>query len=142
MKRDLRPLLQSSMDAKQVYYVGFTPSCNKDSWTCKIFGTYSTQAEAEAALANLVRDYLEDMGALDLFKAETYNETNEYRIDTQNEFNYAQQYVFEDLGVNDYEQITTHTFICLGCAYMPSFWVIGSEMTADKVCESLAGLLI
>jgi hypothetical protein len=125
------------------YYVAFTPSCNKDSWTCKTFGTYSTQAEAEAALVNLLREYLEDMGVLDLFKVETYVEEKErYTIDATDEFDYAQQYVFENLDDDDYEQITGHTFVCLGCAYMPSFWVIGSEMRADEVCESLAGLLM
>ena len=38
-----------------VFYVGFTPSCNKDMDQTLLLGTYDTAAEAERNLIRLVR---------------------------------------------------------------------------------------
>ncbi len=113
------------------YYIGFTPSCNKDGYTTSILGVYSTKGEAEQWLTKWMSKYIEDMAALDLFKVETY-EDKDYKIDVSeilNSYPYIQQYIFDpEVYEIDYEEIIGHELTCLHCAsYTPSFWIIGAE---------------
>lgn len=131
------------MTAELNYYIGFTPSCNKDSYTTSILGAYSTKMEAEAWLHKWIRTALDDMGALDLFKAETYIVDDESVEESDDEsvtdlnFEYIQQYIFEGLNDVDYMNLVGHDFLCLNCVNQPSFWIVGTSCLPGEVIRKL-----
>jgi len=135
------------MAAELTYYIGFTPSCNKDSYTTSILGAYSTKIEAETWLQKWLGTALEDMGALDLFKAETYIVDDELAEETDDEsvpdlnFEYIQQYLFEDLNEVDYMNLVGHDFLCLNCVNQPSFWIVGTSGLPGEVRRKLERFL-
>ena len=141
------------------YYICFTPSCNKDGYTTCILGTYISNGDAEQKLHNYVSRYIDDMGALELFKVEAYSGgnfeyaagfVNDYQINTSTlTYPYIQQYVFNPDGSEDYEvdyeEIIGHELNCLHCAsYTPSFWIIGanSEILPGKIRSDLESLIL
>lgn len=130
-----------SMDSL-TFFIGFTPSCNKDVYTTSILGGYSSKKEAEEWLTQWICTAIDDRSSLRLFRAETY-ETN-YVIDTSKlDYHYIQQYVFMDLDEKDYEAIIGHEFNCLQCRQKPSFWIIGTnERRPGVVRRDLESLIV
>ncbi len=143
--------MSDSSDTKSenlVYYIGYTPSCNKDSFCTSILGPFLTKEEAEKMLTKYLTRYIDDMGALDLFKVETYSTDNEsFEIDSSElSYPYIQQYVFdpEEYDV-DYEAIMGNVALFECCnSYTPSFWIIGadSEILPGEIKKDLAGLIV
>ena len=140
------------------YYIGYTPSCNKDAFCSTILGPFATKEEAEQKLRKYVSRYIDDMGDLELFKVESYsggNRTytagfvNSYQIDTSAlGYPYIQQYVFNPDGSEDYEvdyeAIMGNVALFACCdSYTPSFWIIGadSEILPGEIKKDLAGLI-
>ena len=128
------------------YYIGFTPSCNKDSYTSSVLGAYTTKEEAEMWLAKWLSGAIEDMGPLDTFKVETYD-NERYVVGTDDlVYPYIQQYVFDEhLDVEDYQTILGHEMDCLGCtSYTPSFWIIGadSKTPPGAIRQDLESLIV
>ena len=141
------------------YYIGFTPSCNKDLYTTCILSSFTSKLEAEECLARWMKHYIHIMDSLELFKVESYTkivdeeeeEENNYKIDVSHlSYPYIQQYVFEsEENEIDYSSITGHSFICLACTsgplfWRPSFWIIGADRSVfpGKIREDLMNLVI
>ncbi len=126
-----------------VFYVAFTPSCNKDRDHVFLLGTYDTEAEAERNLIRLVRhrqkfseglleraevspkewDCDSDDGDSDDSDSEDSKDEKEASCPILR----RRAFVFPDLAGMDFTTLLGAEFVCLNCLYPPAFWILEAD---------------
>jgi hypothetical protein len=116
-----------------VFYVAFTPSCNKDRDNVFLLGMYDTEAEAERNLIRLVRHRQKFSEGL-LERSEvvpaSWGDEDEDEDDCDNDESpilRRRAFVFPGLTDTDYTAILGAEFVCLRCLFPPAFWILEAD---------------
>ena len=112
-----------------VFYVAFTPSCNKDTDSVLLLGTYDTEADAERNLTRLVRyrqKWIEGLLARSEVSPDDWEGLGGEDTD-ENPIRRRRAFVFPDLTDAEYETLLGTEFVCLKCAYPPAFWILEAD---------------